>query len=61
MNIFKLYGYHIKGEYMKENTYLNKKELVTFLEYLLGHVEDCYYNECKNSIQRFLNRNNIKE
>lgn len=46
---------------MNENAYLNKKELVTFLEYLLGHVEDCYYNECKNSINRFLNRNNIEE
>lgn len=39
---------------------LNKKDLINFLEYLLGHIEECYYSECKIMIKRFLERNKIE-
>lgn len=39
---------------------IDKKDLTNFLEYLLEHIEECYYRECKQSIKRFLERNNIK-
>lgn len=35
---------------------MKKEELEMFLEYLLDKVEDCYKNECKQSIERFLKR-----
>ncbi len=39
---------------------MNNKDLINFLNYLLDKVDPCYYNECKQSIKRFLERNNIK-
>ena len=41
------------------NINLNKNDLINFLEYLLGNIEECYYKECKQSIKRFLERNGI--
>lgn len=47
---------------MKKNTItLNKNDLTTFLEYLLGHVEDCYYKECEKAINNFVNKNTLLE
>ena len=47
---------------MKKNTItLNKNDLTIFLEYLLGHVENCYYNECKKSIDNFIKRNTFEK
>lgn len=39
---------------------MNNKELINFLDYLLDKIESCYYNECKQAINRFLERNGIK-
>ncbi len=39
---------------------IDKKELIEFLNYLLEHIEGCYYNECKTMVERFLKRNGIK-
>lgn len=61
MNNYKKLSHYINGEIMNKKVYLEQEDLVTFLEYLLGHIEECYYKECKNSITRFLERNNIKE
>ncbi len=46
---------------MNKKICLDKEDLIIFLEYLLGHIEECYYDECKKSINNFLNRNNIKK
>lgn len=42
------------------NIKINKNDLIAFLDYLLDKVETCYYNECKQAIIRFLERNDIK-
>ena len=42
------------------NIKINKNDLISFLDYLLDKVEICYYNECKQAIIRFLERNDIK-
>lgn len=39
---------------------LNKEDLIAFLEYLLDKVDKVYYNECKQAIKRFLERNGSK-
>ena len=39
---------------------INANDLIIFLEYLLEHIEECYYKECKQSIKRFLERNGVK-
>lgn len=44
---------------MKNSVTLEKRDLMNFLEYLLGHIDECYYLECKSMIERFLTRNNI--
>ena len=31
-----------------------KKEIECFLEYILDKVEECYYNECRKAVDRFL-------
>ena len=50
----------IYWRYAMNNIKINKNDLINFLEYLLEHVEECYYKECKQSIKRFLERNGIK-
>lgn len=44
---------------MNNKAILDKEDVITFLEYLLGHIDKCYYLECKTMIERFLARNNI--
>lgn len=39
---------------------INTNDLIIFLEYLLEHIEECYYKECKQSIKSFLERNGVK-
>ena len=44
---------------MTNKIIIDKNDLIIFLEYLLGHIEECYYKECKITIKSFLNRNGI--
>ena len=36
---------------------MDKKEVEKFLEYMLDKVEDCYKQEVKTAIERFLEKN----
>lgn len=38
---------------------INVKDLTTFLNYMLDKVEECYKEECIQSLQRFLKRNGV--
>lgn len=40
----------------KKEIKVNKEELIIFLEYLLDKVQDVYYKEVKQSINRFLEK-----
>lgn len=35
---------------------ININDLINFLNYLLDKIDKCYYNECEQSINRFLER-----
>lgn len=45
---------------MNKYVKIEQNDLITFLEYLLDKIEKCYYNECKQSVKRFLERNGVK-
>lgn len=40
----------------KKQIKIDKEELVIFLEYLLDKVQDVYYKEAKQSINRFIEK-----
>lgn len=40
----------------KKEIKVNKEELIIFLEYLLDKVQNFYYKEVKQSINRFLEK-----
>lgn len=39
---------------------MDKNELLKFLDYILDKVEDCYKDEVKKSIERFINEIEVR-
>ena len=38
---------------------INIDDLIAFLDYLIDKVEECYKDECEQSLQSFLKRNGV--